>query len=235
MMYGYACDETANYLPLSMVILQILSRKYDKLRKKDKRFLSDGKAQITGYYDDDNHLYRIKTFTISYQNTEIDRISTDKIIKDLVLSICDSFEIEVEEFLINPTGRFNIGGFDGDAGVTGRKVLVDNYQAFSMVGGGAFSGKDPTKVDRSGAYKARQIAIFYLKKYHLKWCQVQLSYAIGKRRPLAILIDSNIGVINPNEKLFKECEPHNIIKDLDLLNIVYYDKAKFGHFTNKDF
>lgn len=230
MMFGYATNETLNYLPTSMVILQELSRRYDELRKEDKRFKSDGKAQITGYFDDDMHLYRIKTFTISYQNTELERNITDEIIKNMCLDICNFYDIEIEEFLINPTGRFEIGGFDGDAGLTGRKILVDNYQSFSKVGGGAFSGKDPTKVDRSGAYKARQIAVYYLKKYNLKWCEVQISYAIGKRKPLSISIDSNIGVINPEDKLYTECEPHNIIKDLDLLNECYYKRAMFGHF-----
>ena len=233
MMFGYACNQTTNYLPVSMVILQELSIRYDELRKKDSRFKSDGKAQITGYFDDDMNLYRIKTFTVSYQNTEENREETDKIIKDICTDICKFYDIEIEEFLINPTGRFEIGGFEGDAGLTGRKILVDNYQSFSKVGGGAFSGKDPTKVDRSAAYKARLIAIDYLKKYNLKWCSVQISYAIGIRKPLSISIDSNIGVINPDEKLYKECEPHNIIKDLNLLNKCYYNTAKYGHFTSK--
>ena len=230
-MFGFATNETKNYLPLSQIILQRLSYEYDELRKVDSRFKSDGKAQITGLFDDDMHLFEIETFTISYQNSEVDRKSTDKIIKDLVLSICNDYGIKVKKFLINPTGRFEIGGFDGDAGLTGRKILVDNYQSFAKVGGGAFSGKDPTKVDRSGAYKARLIAIDYLKKYNLKWCEVQLSYAIGKRKPLSISINSNIGQFDPSDKLYKECEPHNIIKDLNLLNIKYYDKAMFGHFN----
>ncbi len=230
MMFGYACNDTPNYLPTAMVILQELSKKYDELRKEDKRFKSDGKAQITGYYDDEMKLLKIKTFTISYQNTEKERNETDEIIKNICLNICNNFNIEIEEFLINPTGKFEIGGFEGDAGVTGRKILVDNYHSFSKVGGGAFSGKDPTKVDRSAAYKARLIAIDYLKKYDLKWCSVQISYAIGIKKPLSISIDSNIGVINPNESLYKECEPANIIKDLDLLNKCYYDTAKYGHF-----
>lgn len=231
-MFGFATNETECYLPLSQIILQELSMRYDELRKVDSRFKSDGKAQITGLFDDDMHLKEIETFTISYQNTEEDRKSTDKIIKDIVLSICDEYGIPVKKFLINPTGRFEIGGFDGDAGLTGRKILVDNYQSFAKVGGGAFSGKDPTKVDRSGAYKARLIAIDYLKKYNLKWCEVELCYAIGKRKPLSISIDSNIGIIEPSKKLYTECEPHNIIKDLDLLNKCYYDSAKYGHFTN---
>ena len=230
-MYGYASNETLNYLPKSMIILQELSRKYDILRKKDERFKSDGKAQITGIFDDEDGLYQIEVFTISYQNTEKNRKETDKIIKKLAIDICNKYDIKINKFLINPTGRFEIGGFDGDAGVTGRKLLIDNYHSFCKVGGGAFSGKDPTKVDRSGAYKAREIAKLYLKKYNLKWCEVQLSYAIGKRKPLSISINSNIGQFNPSDKLYKECEPHNIIKDLNLLNIKYYYKAMFGHFN----
>ena len=228
-MFGYACNDTKEYLPLSQVILQKLSIKYDKLRKKDNRFKSDGKAQITGYYDN-NKLIKIKTFTISYQNDETSRSKTDNIIKNIIINICKKYNIEIEEFLINPTGRFEIGGFEGDAGVTGRKILVDNYHSFSLVGGGAFSGKDPTKVDRSGAYKARQIAIRMLKKYNLNWCSVQLCYAIGIEKPLSIFINSDIGEINAEESLYEECKPRNIIKDLKLLDISYYNKSMYGHF-----
>ena len=209
---------------------------YDKLLKVDNRFKSDGKAQITGYYDEDMKLIKIKTFTISYQNTEKERKSTDKIIIDICNNICSKYNIEVEEYLINPTGKFEIGGFLADAGLTGRKIVVDSYQGFAPVGGGAFSGKDPTKVDRSGAYKARLIAIYYLKKYNLKWCRVQLSYAIGIRKPLAIYIDSNKGMLNDEvtinkySNLYEECEPKNIIDDLNLLNDCFYERSKFGHF-----
>lgn len=236
MMFGYACDDNLFYLPTAMVILKELSMEYDKLLKVDNRFKSDGKAQITGYYDENMKLIKIKTFTISYQNTEKERKSTDKIIIDICNNICSKYNIEVEEYLINPTGKFEIGGFLADAGLTGRKIVVDSYQGFAPVGGGAFSGKDPTKVDRSGAYKARLIAIYYLKKYNLKWCRVQLSYAIGIRKPLAIYIDSDKGMLNDEptinkySNLYEECEPKNIIDDLDLLNECFYEKSKFGHF-----
>lgn len=236
MMFGYACNDNDSYLPTAMVILQELSKKYDELRKVDSRFKSDGKAQITGYYDEDMKLLSIKTFTISYQNTEKERSKTDKIIRDICDKICSKYNIKVEEYLINPTGKFEIGGFEGDAGLTGRKIVVDSYEGFVPVGGGAFSGKDPTKVDRSGAYKARLIAICYLKKYNLKWCKVQLSYAIGIRKPLAIYIDSDKGIfneevtINKYESLYEECEPKNIIDDLNLLNERFYERSKYGHF-----
>ncbi len=232
MMFGYACNDNENYLPTAMVILQELSKKYDDLRKTDNRFLPDGKAQITGYYED-NKLIKIKTFTICYQNTELDRKNTDEIIKNIVLEICKKYNIEVLEFLINPTGRFLIGGFEGDAGLTGRKIVVDSYQSFANVGGGAFSGKDPSKVDRSGAYKAREIAkriIQENEKY--TWCEVQLSYAIGKEEPLAIYIKTNINEIEATSKLYEECKPKNIIKDLNLKNICYEELARFGHFKN---
>ena len=236
MMFGYACNDNIYYLPTAMVILKELSKEYDNLLKVDNRFKSDGKAQITGYYDENMKLIKIKTFTISYQNTEKERKSTDKIIIDICNNICSKYNIEVEEYLINPTGKFEIGGFLADAGLTGRKIVVDSYQGFAPVGGGAFSGKDPTKVDRSGAYKARLIAIYYLKKYNLKWCRVQLSYAIGIRKPLAIYIDSNKGMLNDEptinkySNLYEECEPKNIIDDLNLLNDCFYERSKFGHF-----
>lgn len=231
MMFGYACKDTKELLPTAMVILQRLSKEYDKLRKEDSRFLADGKAQITGVYNDENKLLKIKTFTVCYQNTEEERDETDKIIKDICEKIAKDYDVEIEEFLINPTGRFCIGGFEGDAGLTGRKIVVDSYQSFANVGGGAFSGKDPTKVDRSGAYKARELAKRIVSsddKY--KWCLIQLSYAIGIDEPLAIDIKTNLGEIEADEELYKECTPKNIIKDLNLKNICYEDKAKFGHF-----
>lgn len=230
MMFGYACRETDKLLPKAMVILQELSESYDKLRLIDKRFLSDGKAEITGYYEN-NKLVKIKTFTICYQNTEIERDETDKIIIDLADSICKKYDILVEDYLINPTGRFLIGGFEGDAGLTGRKIVVDSYQSFAKVGGGAFSGKDPTKVDRSGAYKAREIAKDILKHNRdYEWVSVQLSYAIGIEEPLSIYIMTDKGDIDVDKKLYEECRPKNIIKDLNLRSICYEEKARFGHF-----
>lgn len=231
MMFGYACKDTEELLPTAMVILQRLSREYDKLRKEDSRFLADGKAQITGVYDDENKLLKIKTFTVCYQNTEEERDETDKIIKDICEKISKDYDVEIEEFLINPTGRFCIGGFEGDAGLTGRKIVVDSYQSFANVGGGAFSGKDPTKVDRSGAYKARELAKRIVSsddKY--KWCLIQLSYAIGIDEPLAIDLKTNLGDLEADKALYEECTPKNIIRDLNLKNICYEDKAKFGHF-----
>ena len=228
MMFGYATNENNYYLPTAMIILKELSKEYDKLRTIDSRFKSDGKAQITGYYDEFMHLKKIKYFTISYQNTEENRKETDRIIKNMVNNICNKYDIHIEKFLINPTGRFKIGGFNADSGLTGRKIVVDTYQSFAKAGGGALSGKDPTKVDRSGTYMARLIAKETLIKNNLQWCQIQISYAIGISKPLAIYITSNIGNIEPSEKLYKRCELKNIIKELNLLNTNYYEKSMFG-------
>ncbi len=232
MMFGYACNDTKELLPTAIVILQKLSMWYDDERKKCNYLLPDGKAQITGYYDDNMKLQKIKTFTISYQNDELHREITDKLIKDKCIEICNEYDIKIEKFLINPTGKFLIGGFEGDAGLTGRKIVVDTYHSFAKVGGGAFSGKDPSKVDRSGAYKAREIAKDYLKKYNLRWCSVQLSYAIGIKEPLSIYVDSDKGILDVEENLYNKCIPKKIIEDLNLYYICYEDKAKFGHFIN---
>ena len=175
-------------------------------------------------------LTKIKDWTISYQNTETDRAETDQILIDKAREIAGKYGVEVEKFLVNPTGKFLIGGFMGDAGLTGRKIVVDSYQSFAPVGGGAFSGKDPSKVDRSAAYKAREIAVDYLKRYNLHSCEVQLSYAIGIAEPLAIYIKGDGKNITPDPELYAACTPKNIIKDLDLLHKKYEDTAKFGHF-----
>jgi S-adenosylmethionine synthetase len=215
-----------------MVILQRFSHGYDALRLDDPdNFKPDGKAQITGIYDNDWNLVGIDSFTICYQNAELHRDETDERIKELAYSCMEGMNIgEPKRFLINPTGRFEIGGFIGDAGLTGRKIVVDSYHGFAPVGGGAFSGKDPTKVDRSGAYKAREIAKDYLSKLGLRWCKVQLSYSIGIAKPMAIYITSNIGDIDAPEDLYEECTLANIIKDLHLLEQKYEPLAAFGHF-----
>ena len=230
MMFGFACDDNAEYKPTAMVIMQEFSKFYDELRQKDPRFLSDGKTQLTGEYDDEMRLLKIKDWTISYQNTETDRAETDQILIDKAREIAGKYSVEVEKFLVNPTGKFLIGGFMGDAGLTGRKIVVDSYQSFAPVGGGAFSGKDPSKVDRSAAYKAREIAVDYLKRHNLHSCEVQLSYAIGIAEPLAIYINGDGKSITPEPELYAACTPKNIIKDLDLLHKKYEDTAKFGHF-----
>lgn len=233
MMFGYACNDTPQMLPKAMVILQEFAKEYDEFRKSDDRFLPDGKAQITGVYDDSFNLLYIKDFVISYQNTEKDREYTDMLLKRTARCICDKYQIyQIDNFYINPTGKFLIGGFEGDAGLTGRKIVVDAYQSFANVGGGCMNGKDPSKVDFSASHKARQLAKRFLKEYNLQWCEVQLSYAIGIAKPMAIYIDSNKGNIEVKDSVYDECTPKNIIKDLKLLDIDYEKLAQFGHYID---
>ncbi|MBE6133771.1 MAG: methionine adenosyltransferase [Erysipelotrichaceae bacterium] len=233
MMFGYACNDTKQYLPKAMVILQDLSRWYDALAHSNNNFNPDGKAQITGLYDDDFNLVAIDTFLVSYCNNEEHRDITDQLIKNKILNLCKTYNIEKpRRILINPTGKFLLGGSFADSGLTGRKIVVDAYEGFANVGGGSMNGKDPTKVDISAAYKAREIAKRLLKEKNLKWCEVQLSYAIGVARPMAIYVDSDIGNIEVPESYYVECEPKNIINDLKLLDIDYEEKAKFGHFVD---
>lgn len=237
MMFGFACNDTLECLPRAMCILQRLAIRYDKLCHTDKRFLPDGKAQITGIYSDDRVLTRIKDFTISYQNTEIEREETDSILIECAKEICRSYGIEgIDAFHINPTGKFLIGGFEGDAGLTGRKIVVDNYQSFSNVGGGCYSGKDPSKVDRSAAYKAREIAVDFIRRNeNLKWCQVQLAYAIGIETPLSININTDKGRYVALPELYEMCTPKNIIESLRLRDIYYAPTARYGHFGFANF
>lgn len=233
MMFGYACDDTKEMLPTAQVILQKLAKTYDELRLQNpETFYPDGKAQITGIYDNNMKLLRIKTFLISYQNSEQNRAQSDEILKSIATSIAKEYGIEIDEFLINPTGKFLIGGFDGDAGLTGRKIVVDAYQSFASVGGGCMNGKDATKVDFSAAHKARQLAKKILKKDGLSWARVQLSYAIGVAEPVSIYIDSDKGNIQVPKSWYKECTPKRIIDDLKLLDVDYVELAKFGHFTD---
>ena len=232
MMFGYACNDTDKYLPKTMVILQELARKYDELVHSHEDFYPDGKAQITGIYDDDFNIVSIKDFTISYNNSEKNREVTDAILKDIADDLCARYGLKVERYLINPTGRFEIGGFEGDAGLTGRKIVVDAYQSFANVGGGCMNGKDPTKVDLSGAYMARKFAKELLKKHDLKWCEVQLSYAIGLRRPLAIYIDSDKSNLEPEEEMYERGEPKHIIEELDMKHLCYEKQAMYGHFRD---
>ena len=232
MMFGYACNDTKEYLPVAMVILQKFAEYYDTLVHSHEDFYPDGKAQITGIYDDDFNLVKIKDFTVSYNNSEKNREVTDRILEDYLIALCKEYGLEVDRFLINPTGKFLIGGFEGDAGLTGRKIVVDSYQSFANVGGGCMNGKDPTKVDLSGAYIARVFAKELLEEKRLKWCEVQLSYAIGMREPLAIYIDSDRGNLTPPEEWYRRGEPKNIIEELQMKKICYEKQAMYGHFRD---
>lgn len=233
MMFGYAINSKRNYymVPVAMSILQDLAISYDDwVHKYPHIFKPDGKAQITGWYDDNFNLVSIKDFVVSYNVEEKNREYGDNLIKEAINQILYEYEIYVENIIINPTGKFEIGGFEADAGLTGRKIVCDSYHSFAPVGGGAFSGKDPTKVDRSGAYKARELAIIFTDEYDLDWCTVQLSYAIGIDRPMAIYVNSNKGFIPVDESVYDECKPRNIIEHFDLKHFDYTRTSRFGHF-----
>lgn len=146
----------------------------------------------------------------------------------------DKNGIHIQSFLINTTGKFLTGGPYADSGLTGRKIVVDAYQSFANVGGGCMNGKDPTKVDISGAHKARELAKRILKEKQLTWCELQLSYAIGLEKPLAIYIDSDKGNLPVSTNMIEECKPARIIRDLHLLEPRYEEWAKFGHFANEE-
>lgn len=248
MMFGYARRESGSaMLPIAMLILQRLSREYDVLVHLDDRFLPDGKAQITGTYSDMGELLSIDNFLISYNNVETDRKETDNIITNLITVIVAEMDpsIKIKKITINPTGKFIIGGFVGDSGLTGRKIIVDTYQGFARHGGGAFSGKDPTKVDRSGAYMARYIAKWIREKEDLDEVNVQLSYTIGVPEPTSLCIrpvDITGGVFRSEypQKLVSmvketfDLTPAGIIKFLKLKDINYENLAAFGHIGRTD-
>ena len=234
MMFGYACDDTPECLPLAQTILIELAKAYDRLvHERPNVYFPDGKAQITGIYDDDFRLKEIKTFTISYQNNERNRFATDNEIRSIAKGICNRYCIYVHEYLFNPSGAFRIGGPEADSGLTGRKIVVDAYQSFANVGGGSMNGKDPTKVDVSGAYKARELAKRILRAKSLRWCEVQLSYAIGKAEPLAVHVDSDKGEIGIGAEIYDECRPQRIISELSLLEPRYEKRARYGHFADE--
>jgi S-adenosylmethionine synthetase len=153
-------------------------------------------------------------------------------IKGMANTIAAEYGIWIETFLINPTGKFEVGGFDGDAGLTGRKIVVDAYQSFANVGGGCMNGKDPSKVDLTGAYYAREIAKDIVRENGAKWCEVQVSYAIGKAEPLAVYILTNDGVIEPSKMAYTDGTPKAIIERLGMKKLCYEDAAKFGHFRD---
>ena len=230
-MFGYATDETPEMLPLAQVILQDLAKIYDVLCRKErgKGFLPDGKAQITGLYDQNGHLVRIDKFVVSYQNSETNRRYTDMVLAEDIRLICHKRGVRTGSVIFNPTGRFEKGGFDADAGLTGRKIVVDAYQGFARVGGGCMNGKDPTKVDFSAAHKARQIACDIVRS-GCHWAEVQLSYAIGCDKPFAVYANTDKGTQDLTERYKGECTPRAMIDSLHLLDADFVELKKFGHF-----
>lgn len=241
MMFGYACNETPELMPMPVMLSHKILLKAAELRKNGtyKWLRPDSKSQVTVEYDN-NKPIRIDTVVVSHQHDEevsheeIEYVITQKIIKP-VLEPTGLLNEEVKYF-INPTGRFVIGGPHGDSGLTGRKIIVDTYGGMGRHGGGAFSGKDPSKVDRSAAYMARYIAKNVVAAELCDRCEVQLAYAIGVPFPVSIMVDTfGTAKISENEieeavkKIF-DCTPAGIIKTLDLLRPIYEDTASYGHF-----
>ena len=242
-MFGYACDETPELMPLSISLAHKLAKRLTEVRKNGtlKYLRPDGKTQVTVEYDDDK-ITRIDTVLISTQHDE--DVSLETIRKDLVKYVIEPI-IPAELYkdtriLVNPTGRFVVGGPVGDSGLTGRKIIVDTYGGFSRHGGGAFSGKDPTKVDRSAAYAARYVAKNIVGAGLAKKCELQLSYAIGVAKPISVMVDTfGTGIVSDDvlskavSKVF-DLRPAAIIRDLDLRRPIYRQLAAYGHMGREE-
>lgn len=243
-MFGYACDETDVYMPLAITLAHRLAKKLTDVRKDGtlKYLRPDGKTQVTVEYDDDK-IVRIDTVLISTQHSP--KVEVEEIRKDLmeyvVKAVIPANLIDKNtKFLVNPTGRFVIGGPQGDSGLTGRKIIVDTYGGAACHGGGAFSGKDPSKVDRSASYMARYIAKNVVASGIAKKCQIQISYAIGVAKPTSVYVDTfGTGKISDDKILDAilanfDLTPAGIIKTLDLKRPIYKQTAAYGHFGRND-
>lgn len=240
MMFGYACNETDELMPLAISLAHKLTAKLSEVRKNGTLpyLRPDGKAQVTVEYED-NKPKRVHTVVISAQHSETitQQLLKDDIIEDVIKEVIPKELLDQKTiYHINPTGRFVIGGPQADAGLTGRKIIVDTYGGACPHGGGAFSGKDPTKVDRSGAYICRYIAKNLVAAKVCERVTIQLSYAINIKKPISIMIDTHNSSTFSNEKI-KSCiekvfdlTPIGIIKELDLLRPIYKKTSSYGHF-----
>ena len=244
MMFGYACDETPEFMPMPISLAHKMAKKLTQVRKDGilDYLRPDGKTQVTVEYDDDKPV-RVDAVVVSSQHSpdvDIQKLRED-IKREVILTTVPAELIdENTKFYINPTGRFVVGGPNGDSGFTGRKLIVDTYGGYARHCGGAFSGKDPTKVDRSAAYASRWVAKNVVAAGLAKKCEVQLAYAIGVAHPVSIMVDTfGTATVDEDkieqaiEKVF-DLRPHAIIKQLDLRKPIYKNLAAYGHMGRED-
>ncbi len=244
MMFGYACDETPELMPLPISLAHALARRLTAVRKDGTLdyLRPDGKTQVTVEYDG-NRPVRIDAVVVSTQHREdigLDQIRED-ILREVIQPVLPSGMLDADtRYYINPTGRFVVGGPQGDTGLTGRKIIVDTYGGYARHGGGAFSGKDPTKVDRSAAYAARYVAKNIVAAGLARRCEVQLAYAIGVAHPVSIMVDTFGTAALPEERIAAavrevfDLRPSAIIRDLDLRRPIYRPLAAYGQMGRND-
>lgn len=244
LMFGFACDETEELMPLPILLAHKLSKKLtDVRRNRTIPYLRpDGKSQVTVEYNAEHKPVRIDTVVVSAHHKA--EITSDVIRKDIIehviKPVCEHLIDKNTRYLVNPTGRFEVGGPQADAGLTGRKIIVDSYGGMGRHGGGAFSGKDPSKVDRSAAYAARYIAKNIVAAKLAKRCEIQLAYAIGVAEPVSVKVDT-FGTANvKEEKLVQSIrnvfplKPGAIVRELDLKRAIYAKTAAYGHFGRSE-
>ena len=245
MMFGYACDETPEFMPAPLSLAHRLTRRLAQVRKSGelKWVRPDGKSQVTVEYDEEGKVVRCPAIVVSTQHDPDIALKDlrEAIVETVIKPIIPAQYIDADtKFFVNPTGRFVVGGPVGDTGLTGRKIIVDTYGGSAAHGGGAFSGKDPTKVDRSAAYMARYAAKNLVAAGLCRKCQIELAYAIGVAHPVSILVDTFGTGVRSDEELSKIVERHfdlrpaAIIRDLDLLRPIYAQTAAYGHFGRTD-